>query len=207
MHFNSATSKHLKCCDAADSSSLFAIYRKLNGSKVFTGMVSYDQSDRCKFKKLDDPTGELNGPSHVMDEIEVIAQFSLYDDTTLEVGLEIECCLFTNKDDDITAKDVTFFESFVDSPQFEKIAFFPHNPMDIRADDMVVVKASGTAKDDDGDVVPAFERFWAEVLAITPCGRIIARSHAQLHWSPIALYQKIVFPIEAVIASKKGIYW
>ena len=204
-----ATNPIANCCDCDCDCTLFGLWRHMDGEHVFTGIVTNKHGSSGVFKKLDDPRDELDGPGHMMEESEILSQFSLYDNSSINRAQKtIDVCSFAGKELDFG--DINFFDKYMEklgSPGYEAIEFFPHDVTRVRADDRILLKANGSGVDPTGVSVPAVERFFAHVVSITPCGKITAVPCARLLWAAVTPKTPILVPLEAVMAVKRGGYW
>ena len=175
-----------------------ALYRFLNGKDMFTGIVGL--SDKV-FLKLDNPRGPLDGPGHIMEDVEFISEMSEYDGSTNRAKplLNVLNGMAHIKPD--TTLDV----------------FAPHvenadGTVNVRARDVVKIAALGKqAKQPDDSckccTKPMVERFYVDVVAVTCYGMILGFPQMPLYYSPIGPNNFISFPVEGVIGVRKGINW
>ena len=203
---------HNGCHGCNGGQGALAMYRSMNGNSVFTGFVNLNNGKPTEERvfKLDDPTGALDGPGHIADPTEFLSQMALYDDGPTQHQVEIACRAFPDKHNNMTPQEWAHLDSYMEhlgEPNYPVIHFFPDDSSSIRADDRILMTALGEGVDRQGKKCPAHERFWADVLSITPCGKITAISMNTLKWSAVAKHDPILVRVENVIASSHGEHW
>jgi hypothetical protein len=166
----------------------FAIYRKLNGVSIFTGMVKYAR-DATEFYKLDDMRGPLDGPVHKMSDAEVLSEFQHYDDSS--VIFSSPCDVLSPGCDLLPDSE----EGYFDTPSG------PGAP--VRAGDRVKIAARSTLNG-----VSGRERFWVDVISVTSFGIATGVPCSKLYGADVGPdVGPIHFEVAAVIGMKKGPNW
>ncbi len=192
-------------CTCDDPTTLRALWRKLEGKRVFTGIVTTDGN---AFRKLHDPTGPLDGDAHEMHLNEFFAEMSMYDDSTIPraqkpIGKKLVC---------MQSKT----EKHVADGEEEPDAWFPFDldasgnvdpsSIRVRSDDRVKVKLVGHVRHK-GNRVPLCERFWCHVVSVTAAGIITAVPTVKLNWSPVGPDTPVYFPVTRVMSMNRGKHW
>jgi len=223
---------HCAHCDNALTTSgagALALWRDLNGVSVFTGIVKLpgelpgcpelrrmfgEHEGYPVFMRLDDPHGCIDGPGHIMSVSEFLSQLALYDGSE-DNRLQQPVDAWRRPCKHIVPQDAPFFNAHFDKPTYEVIDLFPFSSTDgkivtdLREDDDVVISVCGTTTDPDDPTktIPFFERFWADVLSVTPCGLVTATPRSTLQWVDVSPSRPILFHADAVLARHKGHHW
>ena len=191
-----------------------AIYKKLDGVSVFTGLVVPAGGDISKTRRLDDHTGPLDGPGHQVEMGEFAAHMSMYDDskfprvqTPLEGLIDMENPMALEAQKRIClARGWQFDADTVFGPFARRVdgSLDAH----VRAGDEVLVVIHGTAHVSKRDIRPVFERFWCTVNAVLLNGTVVALPNSTLKWFPVGPYfGPVFFPATRILAHNKGMYW
>lgn len=173
-------------CSAAP----FALWRDRNGVDVFTGIVVPNRESN-DFFKLHDARGSLSGPSHKMHHIEVLSEFQHYDDSN--VNFSKECTAVSIGVDMLPDSEESDFD----------VTAGGNVKLDIRSMDKVKIAVTGEHLG-----CPAVERFWVDVLSVTPFGMVTGVPCSTLHASNIGPEEgPIHFKVDSVIGAKRGCNW
>jgi hypothetical protein len=172
-----------------------ALYRNNSGVQTWTGIAA--STDRSTFKKLDDPSGELDGPGHVMENNEFISEMQQYDGST-PVAKPVDVWPGAT----LAAND-SEKANFHAEPPFVTDSGVWH----IRSDDRVKVAIRGEKLDQEGVLCPTRERIWMHVVSVTVFGVVTAVPLSQLKWSPVGPHEPVSFHGGGVFGLKRGSNW
>ena len=193
-------------CSCGGTEGPFAVWRKMDGVPVFTGIVATTrENEPARFKRLDDDDDvgpdRLNGHGHEMCEGELLSQLSFYDDSTVRRAPFLDC----RSCGTLHIEDESFF-SALDANIRRRLVLLPK---EVRTGDEVALCAIGTTTDptDATKTVPYRERFWARVLSATPCGKVNVVPLADLHRAPVGRAEPVWYHVGSTLAAKLGENW
>ena len=201
-------------CGRSSICKMLPLWREIDGKRCFTGIVVGEQQPNTldaaeyasSFTRLDDDQGPLDGPGHSMTEPEFLSQMSMYDESEVPRAplMQSTFCGRRVPDQSLERVDLAFFDAYYEQANFAPLEMTPSH---VRAGDCVVVRARGEITRGPNAGKYYSERFWADVVSATPCGKINAISRNSLNNGPIEEGSAIWFPIGAVLAAKRGVNW
>jgi hypothetical protein len=192
-----------------------AIYHNYRGKETFTGMVLV--SEDMVTTKLDDPNGELDGPSHVMCSAELMSEMCHYDGQEGCPSHEIRDKLKSvDLFDFFHEADAEFRRNFPDSQDEEFDIKYPHglpgggvhgNVQQVRSGDHVKVVAHGLI--DGQKFLERFCVFVHSVTATLPDGTniVMGTTNCNLNGVDLKKGEMLAFPVTCVLGVKHGINW
>ena len=196
MRAANSRSAHLKGAPTQKTESeakmTLALYRNHAGISTWTGIAR----DGDTLKKLDDPSGDLDGPGHVMEPNEFISEMQQYDGST-----PIAKPIVTWEGVELVADDSERSDFDAEPP------FIVSKVVQIRSDDRVKVAVRDEKRDSNGVMCLTRERVWMHVVSVTIFGVVTAVPLSQLKWSPIGPHAPVYFHADAVIGRKSGKNW
>ena len=224
-HFGCKDANCHGCRAAREGLELAAFWRPRNGKDTFMGIVRHPTTDMDAspiFIKLDDPKGELEGPGHVMTDMEFMTECSHYDHATGSIAfMYLPCMRRDSIAELINEEDMEAFQrnhavgvlSFHDKPEdftdVEDDHFDEKYPpiVGVRAGDRVKIVAAGLMVMQKG-MAPFRERFWVHVTSVTSFGMITGITPNELHGCNISEETGFLsFDISAVLGVMKGEHW
>jgi hypothetical protein len=198
-------------CDDCTAMNLFpkALWCNYRGKETFTGMVMVNQD--MATRKLDDPNGELDGPSHLMPVAEFISEMCHYDGLPRSKLLdELKSVNLIDFADAESRSNINIHEEFDIK--------YPHGLpgrgahgiiQQVRSSDNVKVVAHGLIHGQ-----PFRERFWVHVDSVTatlPDGTNIVTGTAacdgHLHGVDLKEGDMLSFPVTCILGVKHGENW
>lgn len=183
-----------------------AIWRSKKGVNVFTG-IARDAHEELLIK-LDDPSGPLDGPGHIMTTEEFFTECYHYDGApSIAESLPIHDVSdllqdFQHKPSDFSDRQDDLFDV--------KYPFGRRLPC-VRSDDYVKVATLRVVEGDKGSVTVR-ERFWVQVVSVTATGMVTGIACATLKSSgpdgfKIQENDFLAFPLTRCLGVKKGMHW
>jgi hypothetical protein len=178
-----------------------AIYKPMQGVSQFTGFVDLNNglAIEQRIKRLDDPTGPLDGNGHIVSPGEFISACSLYDNGSEPLHTLVDCSSFANGREDATDADLKYLIRCENTGDLQVIddGLWPCTDK-IRAGDTIALVAVST---------PYSERFLADVLSITPCGKVSCVSRHSLHHLPVEAGDLLLVRSDNVLCCFHGENW
>ena len=202
-------------CTCTDFPMLLFRHDVSTGKEWFTGIVTYDENYN-RLVKLDDPSGEPDGPGHDMTVMEYGTDLHHYD-RSLAQG--IDSSMTSIKMEGLHLRDFADKPANYVDPQEDQFDLkFPHGipPLpsrrlighkpQIRSGDAIRVRVEWYMFGP--EMPPAREGFWCDVVSITAFGIVTAYCKNNLNLIPVKYGDLIAFPVTCVVGVKHdGPYW